>query len=987
MNRGHTGSVIGRSPFSTVLTQLHAGLAAGQSPVALHAAHGSAVAAAVWGMSGGVYAPALDVVRPWTRGVAVDAARFAASVEMLLAGGANPAALAAPAVFPGPRSRYYVAPQVRSGPARFDDAGFAVFATPVGERRVDPLLDHPAVWRSFSRLETIVARGPTLDVPALGVRAYAPPGTRLATLTDLYAHLADGAHQLWLIERVLYVVPHAACDTALCANLAIATDLGVMTCITALTVDDAATASPSTPLPFLVPAIARTGDGPGDPAQLLAAVRTYWLTPPATRAPLDLRGLGPLPTLVVWLQAHADLLHPTDVRRLEQVHRAVGQAAGQIRIGQVTAAVDHVVGICAEIALRPAVVDAFTAIASQDPNVGLWVEGELATPDGKRISDALLMQLDRKHRSARVHTAWELAAGSHGTASAEMQHTRTLQERLPAQGVILEHGPTAWARVAADTTTTQRITQSLDPAAARDLRRMAEQAIAESLAYQAFHTAVLGTIPAEERRRYRGVRGRSAAGLLWASIVEGLWATGLAQPGPFDLAGLVAHIESRLRHFPLAGRPLIAAELACLHNLAVPLHPIGPRQSPTALATATGVSYITIARIQARLTTALAAAQIPVHDNPNAAWGIAIRAGVSAHARVDMVFTTWQALPPTERTAEALVTALDTARTATDDAAVATFFSACNAALHNLAVSLNPDGPRQSAQALGTATGVGRQNFLNIQIRLTAELTAAQIPVHDDPGAALWAARRAHARVERVLTAWQALPPAARTAAALATALATARTATDDASVATLFSTCNAALHNLAVPLAPHGPRQSIMALARTTRVGRGTIQTLQARLTAVLTVAQIPVHADPMSARVTATRAGKTAHGRIDAILAAWQALAPPDRTAQALATAFATAQTTTDDADCVTFLAAWHTALHNLAAPLSLQAPRKSRAALAHTTGVSCPTIQKIQARLTAALVAAHIPIHADPEAAHGIAIRAGKKAARARRTAAPE
>ncbi|MBI4366138.1 MAG: hypothetical protein HY543_04885, partial [Deltaproteobacteria bacterium] len=682
-----------RQPLATALAPIQAGLAAGQAPATLQTAHGPAMAAAVWGMPGGEYAPALDVVRPWTRGVAVDAARFARSVDELLAGCARPSALTAPPVYP-PGKRYYVSPRLHSGPAHFDDAGFAVFATPVGSQWVDPLLDHAAVFRSFSQLEALVAGGPVMDVPGLGVRAYAPSGTRLTTLTDLYARLTDNAHQLWLIDRLLYVVPNVS--PALATDLQDAAKVGAMTRITALAIEDATTASPAPMLPFVVPAIAREGDGKASLAQILAAVRAYWLSP---RAPLDWDALLPMPSLVAWLQGHTAQLHPTDLRRLAQVHRALGHAPGHLRGGQVSAAVDHLVGACAEVALRGDLIETFVKAAATDSTVGLFVEGELATPDGKRISDALLLRLDVERRTAAVRMAWELAAGPRGSATAGSQHTHTLQERLPAFGLILEQHQSTWARVAADTTNTERITCSLDPVAADALRAMAERAIAESLAYFAFHIAVHGIIPTEERRRYRGVRGRAAAGRLWAPIVAQLWATARAQAGPLDLPAVIAQLEARLLHFPKAGRPLIAAELASLHNLAVPLNPDGKRQSAKALARACGVSCPTIWKIQARLSAALAAAGIAIHADPEAARGTGCRAGQTASACIDAMLRTWQNSPA--RTAQALDNALDNAHAdAASDPAVAQFLAAWRNALKNLAVPLNPGGKRQSAKAL-----------------------------------------------------------------------------------------------------------------------------------------------------------------------------------------------------------------------------------------------------------------------------------------------
>ncbi|MBI4236836.1 MAG: hypothetical protein HY696_00285, partial [Deltaproteobacteria bacterium] len=645
---GKTTGVQGPTgPLATALTRVRAGLAAGQAPAALQATHGPAVAAAVWGLPGGEQAPALGVVRSWIRGRAVEAARFAASVDALLTGCAQPDALAAPAVFV--ERRDYFAPQRQRVPTNLDAFGFFVFATPAGPQRVDPLLDTPAVFRSFAALEALVAQGPRLEVPGLGVRAYAPPGTRLTTLTDLYARLQDGAHQLWLLDTLVYVLPTAQCPPALAADLATA---AIITPITAVPITPASTDHSTPPLPFLVPAVVRDGAGPADLAALLAAARAYWLTP-AARPPWHDDDLTALPSLVTWLQAQASRLHPTDLRRCTQVHQALGHATGAVRAGQVAAAVDHLVGICAEIALRPAVLATFMTQAPTDPTLGLWVEGELATPDGHRISDAVLGRLAVAARAVQLVTAWELAAGPRSTAAAADQHTHTLAVRLPAQGLILAAPDGRWAHVTVDATAAERHTQSLAPAAATALRALAEQAMAESLAYWAIHAAVHGTIPAEERRRYRGVRGLQAAGRLWDSVVAELWATALARPGPVDLSAVVAALEARRRHFPVAGRLLVAAELACLHNLAVPLSPAGPRQAARALARSSGVSPPTIQTIQARLTDALTAAGIAVHADPAAAQGVASRAGHTVGPIVATLLTTWQEQPPSDRTAEA----------------------------------------------------------------------------------------------------------------------------------------------------------------------------------------------------------------------------------------------------------------------------------------------------------------------------------------------
>ncbi|MBI4367390.1 MAG: hypothetical protein HY543_11275, partial [Deltaproteobacteria bacterium] len=198
----------------------------------------------------------------------------------------------------------------------------------------------------------------------------------------------------------------------------------------------------------------------------------------------------------------------------------------------------------------------------------------------------------------------------------------------------------------------------------------------------------------------------------------------------------------------------------------------------------------------------------------------------------------------------------------------------------------------------------------------------------------------------------------------------------DEPDVAQFLAACSAALKTLAVPINPDGPRQSAQALARQCGVSAPTIRKIQARLTAALAAAGIAVHVDPEAARGTAVRAGQTAGARIAAMLGAWQA--GPGPAAQALVNMLDSARADAVDAPVAQSFDAWRNALQNLAVPLNPDGKRQSAHALACACGVSAPTIRHIQARLSAALEAAGIAVHADPEAARNAAV----KAARARR-----
>ncbi|MBI4238029.1 MAG: hypothetical protein HY696_06380, partial [Deltaproteobacteria bacterium] len=214
-----------------------------------------------------------------------------------------------------------------------------------------------------------------------------------------------------------------------------------------------------------------------------------------------------------------------------------------------------------------------------------------------------------------------------------------------------------------------------------------------------------------------------------------------------------------------------------------------------------------------------------------------------------------------------------------------------------------------------------------------------------------------------------------------ASALDAARRAATDSACAQLLAAWHAALHDLAVPLHPAGPRQAATALARSSGVSPPTIQTIQARLTDALTTAGFPVHADPEAARGVAIRAGRTVGPIVATLLAAWQEQPPSDRTAEAMATALDAARRAATDSASAQLFAAWHAALHDLAVPLHPAGPRQAATALARSSSVSCQTILTIQARLTDALTAAGIAVHADPEAARSTR----QKAAHARRNRA--
>lgn len=71
----------------------------------------------------------------------------------------------------------------------------------------DPLLDTEPICSLFSYFEAEIQGGSTLEIKSLGIGVHAAPGCHVKTAEDLYRLIdSEGVH-LYILDRLLYVVP------------------------------------------------------------------------------------------------------------------------------------------------------------------------------------------------------------------------------------------------------------------------------------------------------------------------------------------------------------------------------------------------------------------------------------------------------------------------------------------------------------------------------------------------------------------------------------------------------------------------------------------------------------------------------------------------------------------------------------------------------------------------------------------------------------
>jgi len=467
---------------------------------------------------------------------------------------------------------------------------------------VDPLLDQDPLPEVFSFLETVTDKGSRFTIPSLRLAVSADPTSDISDLNDLLARVETGTVAAFLLEEVLYVVSREKINAGIAPKIGDAVKNHFLVPIRPIEQSTERVNPRRDPL---------HPDLWNDPMELgtlnlqdiVTACQRRW------RQGLDIPSIGELseiPALNACLGRNAAMLDWSDLKKIrieaDWLWDCVFQ--GRISDGQWATGAKRLQGILGELSWREKIISEFVALPTHpDPSFSplLVLEGQLATADGKRTSDAVLGWLNPHTRRLTIHKVIEMIVSDSHIAEAQEQHKTNETRRFPERGVILLGSDGSWGRVFPEGKAVQE-TWKLSGERHKDIREDALIILKQFLVWMSLKRATATVVPTTKRRQLASHSEKNAAAKLLRNTLAELWRS---IEHTRDIRWLDLQLSGFIRTSSGAFAQMLGVYQAGLRNVSVDLNLTGERKPATHVATATGVTSTTAGKYQDEAAVAL----------------------------------------------------------------------------------------------------------------------------------------------------------------------------------------------------------------------------------------------------------------------------------------------------------------------------------------------------------------------------------------------
>lgn len=703
--------------------------------------HGERIYRDLAAWDGGKHEPHLQQLRQWALGGRVDMTTFRQTLDHF------------EQALTDPQERFdreiFSASTASSLPTRLLDFLKGTCVIEHGNRvfhvngvAVDPLLDQDPLPEVFSFLETVTDQGPRFTIPSLRLAVSADPTSGISDLNDLLARIETGTVAAFLLEEVLYVVSREKINAAIAPKIDDAVKNHFLVSIRPIE---------QTPERINTRRDSLHPDLWNDPMEfgalnlqdIVTASQRRW------RQGLDIPSIGEfseIPALSACLKRNAAILDWSDLKKIRIEADWLWDCAFQGRIsdGQWAAGAKRLQGILGELSWREKIASEFMALPTHpDPSFSpiLILEGQLATADGKKTSDAILGWLNPHTRQLIINKVIEMIVSDSHLAEAQEQHKANETRRFPEKGVIIFGSDGSWGRVFPEGKAVQE-TWMLSGERHKDIREDALSILKQLLIWMSLKRATATVVPTAKRRQLSSNGEKNAAAKLLRSILAELWRS---IEHTRDVRWLDLQLSGLIRTGSGAFAQMLGVYQAGLRNVSADLNPTGERKPASDVASATAVTPATATKYQDEAVAALSHLGLPVLKDAREKMGKLTSARHEAKGH-------WENVWKSANSPREVLQRLEAAALATASEELKEQLSRYRATFENISVDLNTTGQRLGGNEMSRRYEMPVSSYRDFKEDIEARMAEKKWKILTDPGAEqskiTKAARQAHEVIE-----------------------------------------------------------------------------------------------------------------------------------------------------------------------------------------------------------------------------------------------